>query len=294
MHDIARTRHGLVTRADVLACGGTDEVIRTRTAVGRWTAVHPGVYLVGVAPPPWRTSLLAATLAAGPGSAASHRAAVVLWGLDGIATAPLELTVPFTAEPLPADVIQHRTRRPVPIVVIDAVPVTSIERTILDAAGCLRPVAAEKGMECALRRGLTTATALDLHVKEHGGRGVRGSGFLKELLAERPAGRAAGSPAEVELLRALRLQGVEPPVRQHPVRLRDGSVAILDMAWPLRRKAVEVDGVDAHATIGALDHDDERQNQVLEAGYDLRRYSARAVRRRPGSVVASVMRFLAA
>lgn len=149
-------------------------------------------------------------------------------------------------------------------------------------------------MECALRRGLTTVSALTLHVTEHGGRGVRGSGFLKELLAERPAGRPAGSPAEVELLRALHLQGVEPPARQHPVRLRDGSVAILDLAWPLLHKAVEVDGIDAHATSGALDQDDERQNQVLEAGYDLRRYSARAVRRRPEAVVASVLRFLAA
>ena len=121
--------------------------------------------------------------------------------------------------------------------------------------------------------------------------GERGA---QELLAERSEGRAAGSPAEAELVRALRLHGVASRVRQHPVRLRDRSLAVVDLAWPVQRKAVEVDGLDAHATAAALDDDDERQNQLFEVGYQLRRYSARAVRRDPDAVVASVLRFLAA
>lgn len=140
VHELARGRDGLVTRGEVQAFGGSDGLIGQRVASGRWTCVQAGVYLVGVAPPAWRAELLAATLAAGPGSVASHRAAVVLWGLEDISAAPLEITVPFTAEPLPLRVVQHRTRRPMTIAVIDGIPVTSVERTVLDAAGCFFPV----------------------------------------------------------------------------------------------------------------------------------------------------------
>lgn len=81
VHELARGRDGLVTRGEVQAFGGSDGLIGQRVASGRWTCVQAGVYLVGVAPPAWRAELLAATLAAGPGSVASHRAAVVLWDL---------------------------------------------------------------------------------------------------------------------------------------------------------------------------------------------------------------------
>ncbi len=217
---------------------------------------------------------------------------MVVWDLDGIGGAPLELTVPFTHGPVPADVVVHRTRRPIPVAARHGLDITTVERTILDVASCLPPVVVEKALESAMRRGLTTALKLELFVREQGGKGVRGSRMLRELLCDRPDGRAAGSPAEVELLRALRAAGVEAPVRQHRIELGLGAVATVDLAWPDRRKAVEVDGLDAHGTAEALDRDDERQNELLDAGWELRRYSARKVRRYPEQVAERIRRFL--
>lgn len=289
---IAASRANLLARLELLDAGLTDRQIVTRLRTGRWVAPHPGVYLAAAAPLDWRGRLLAAVLAAGPQALASHRAAVVLWGLDGVGNAPVEITVPITHGPVPAGVIVHRTRRPPPPSIVDGIPVTSLERTVLDAAGCLPPVVVEKAMESALRRNLTSAARIERFVGEHGGRGVRGTRALRELLAWRVDGEAARSGAEAELLHRLRLAGVANPVRQHPVRLPDGTVATVDLAWPPKRKAIEVDGLDAHATAQALEHDDERQNQLLEAGWELRRYGARRLRREPERVVASVLRFL--
>lgn len=289
---IAATRRGLITRPEVLAANGSDRVIEGRCESERWQRVHAGVYLVGVAPLDWRGQLHAAVLAAGEGAAASHRAALVVWGLDGIGAAPLEITVPVTHRPVPAGVLVHRTRRPVPVAHCGGIDVTTVERTILDVASCLPPVVVEKAFESAVRKGLTTATKVELFVRAQGGKGVRGSTALKEILAERAPGRAAGSPAEVELLRALRRAGVAAPVRQYEIALSGGAVATVDLAWPERRKAVEVDGIDAHATAEALDRDDERQNELCDAGWELRRYSARTVHRHPQQVAQRVARFL--
>ena len=294
LEPIARARRGLITRAEIDAA---DDAIGRRVADGRWTRLHAGVYQVGVAPLAWRDQLVAAVLAAGDGSVVSHRAAVVLWGLDGIGSAPLELTVPITHRPLPRGVIVHRSRRPPPASLIDGIPVTSVERTILDAASCLPPLVVEKAMESAFRRWLTTPRKLLRFLDEVGGRGVRGTRVLRGLLAERPEGRPAGSAAEVELLRLLRMlkhAGVEDPVRQHEVELPDGSKATLDVAWPPVFRGIEVDGVDSHATAEALDYDDERQNLLFEVGWELRRYAARRIRREPKAVLASVLRFLRA
>lgn len=291
---LARGARGVLSRPMALEVGASDEVIADRIARQSWTRLHPGVYGLGAAPVTWEDRLLAAVLAAGAGALVSGRAAVVLWGLDGISTAPVEITVPYAHGPVPAGVIVHRTRRPPEPVVRSGVPVTTVERTILDAAACLPPLVVEKAMESALRRGLTTVAGLEHTLERQGGRGVRGTCALRLLLAQRPPGRAAGSGAEVELLHHLRRHGVPDPVRQHEVDLGRGGVATVDLAWPRLRKAVEVDGVDAHAGAEDLDHDDDRQNRLWDAGWHLRRFSARRVRRHPQEVVASVARFLAA
>jgi len=66
------------------------------------------------------------------------------------------------------------------------------------------------------------------------------------------------------------------------------------MAWPQRRKLVEFDGFDTHSSPEALDNDLERQNDLLDLGWGLRRWSGRAVRRRPRQVAERILRFLAA
>lgn len=236
---------------------------------------------------------MAAILAAGPEAFASHRAGLVLWELDGISSAPIEITVPFALGPVPEGTIVHRTRRPVDSTVIGSIPVTSIERTLLDSAAVLKPFVLSKAVESALRRRLTTVERLYQYLKEVGGRGVTGTRRLRWVLNQRVADTATGSGSETEALIHLRRGGVPEPILQHRLIDGDGSPIVPDFYWPDVAKAVEVDGLDAHDSADKLDRDLQRQNKLLDIGIDLRRFSARLVRRDPERFVREVKTFLA-
>ena len=294
VNEAARAAGGLVTRATVLAAGGDDGIIRRRLATDRWQRLQHGVYLVGLGPPMWLQSLHAACLAGGSSAVASHRAAAVLWELDGIGSRIVEVTLRHPTESVIEGAVVHRSRRleSTESTVHRGIPVTTVERTLVDLGRYAGSSVVEMAMESAIRKRLTTADHLAACLTASGGRGRPGAARLRGVLAVRAPGRAAGSPAEVELLRCLRAHGVPDPVRQYPVRLRDGSVVVVDLAWPNAKVAVEWDGFDVHAGRRAFAADLERQNALLDIDWQLRRYTGSVVRRRPEHVAATLLRLL--
>jgi very-short-patch-repair endonuclease len=241
----------------------------------------------------WVECLRAAVLAGGPGSLVSHRAALVLWRLDGLSSAPVEMTVPYSNRPIPSGVIVHRTRRPMDRVVVEGLPVVSVERTLLDVASMLSPIVLGKAVESSIRLRLTNVDSILEEIALKGGRGVRGTKRLKQVMADRHQDTATDSGAESELIFHLRRRGVPEPEIQVPLQSPSGRRIRPDFLWPTLGKAVEVDGLDAHSSADALDSDLARQNILLEMGIELRRFSARQVRRNPGQVVEEIRRFLA-
>lgn len=293
---IAARQRNLVSRGQVVECGGTDEHIRTRLARRRWRRIHAGVYLIGAAPPDWHQRQLAAVLAASHRGAVgtSHRAAVVLWGLDGIGSAPIELTVETRGRPRVPGVIVHRTGRPLELVDHNGIPVTTVKRTLLDAAGCLPPLVLVKAFESAYRKGLVTPDGMLDYLDQQHGRGVEGIGEIRSYLARRTAGPAAGSAAEVEVLELLHQWGIEPPERQYVIRLGRGRVVTVDLAWPHRRKAAEIQGFDGHSSPADVEADADRANAIQDAGWELRCYGARTAQRDPAALARRIRRFLEA
>lgn len=294
IHQWAARNHSLIDRQTALRLGATHRSILTRVDRGQWCPIHPGVYFIGAGPVSWKAQLRAATLAAGPHAVASHRAAAVLWGLDGFDRAPIEITVPMGKGPSPQRTIVHRTRRLIVATTVDAIPVTSIERTILDNAWSMPSTIVEQQYESGLRKRLTTPVRVADCVVDQGGFGVRGTNKVIRILDARRPGRPTGSPAETFLLTHLRRAGIDEPVRQHAVELSDQTVAVIDFASPCLCKGAEIDGLDAHASAQALEYDLIRQNLLFTAGWELRRYTARSVRRNPDQVVESIAEFLAA
>lgn len=112
VNDVAAHQVFLVTRDQVFGAGGSDDVIENRVAGGSWVKRHAGVYQTDSRPSSWEADLIAAVLAAGEKALVSHRAALLFWGMDGISSAPIEITVPFGNLPIPEGVVVHRTRRP--------------------------------------------------------------------------------------------------------------------------------------------------------------------------------------
>ena len=294
LNALAAVNHGLITRSQVLDAGGSDRIVARRLDTARWFEVHAGVYRIGPVLLDWKGRLHAATLAAGPLAMASHGAAVVMLGLDGVREAPLEITVPYGKRPEPSGVIVHRTRRHVDPMIVDGIAVTPPERTTLDIAWSHPSSTVELVYESALRKGMTTPSRVADLVALQGGWGVRGTRKVLRILDSRRPGPPTGSPAETMLLRRMRLAGIEEPVCQHVVHLSDGTVAVLDFAWPKYMKGVEVDGLEAHAAAHRLEADLRRQNLLFEVHWQLRRFSGRQITRHPDEVVDAVGRFLAA
>jgi very-short-patch-repair endonuclease len=290
---LAANQHQLVTRGQVIESGGSDDLIKQRIRDGRWVARQAGVYQVDWRDQEWIEALNTAVLAGGPRSLVSHRAALVLWRMDGLSQAPVEITVPYSNRPIPARVIVHRTRRPMDHDWVQGLPVTSAERTLLDLASLVPRSLLAKAVESSLRLRLLTIDSVFDEMALRGGRGVRGSKKLKQVMTERIQDTSTDSGAESELIFHIRKEGIIEPELQVPLLTPSGRRIRPDFLWSGLGKAVEVDGLDAHSSADALDSDLSRQNELLEMGIELRRFSARQVRRNPNQVVDEIRRFLA-
>lgn len=289
--EMASRRRFMITRRELLAHGASEGFVKYQVGAGHWCQIHPGVYQVDRRPLTWESKLMAAVLACGPHAVISHRAALVLWGLDGIKTAPIELTVKYSALPIPDGVVVHRTRRLQDVAEVDGIPVTSVERTLLDCSALLPRLIVGKALDSAIRRSLTDIDGVYDMLVERGGRGVRGTRTLRWVLRERLHEIATGSGSEFELLYHMQMAFLPRPELQYPLWPANGR-RVPDFYWPERHKAVEVDGVDAHSSADRLDDDLKRQNELMDLGIEIRRFSAREVRRNPKGVVEEIRQFL--
>jgi hypothetical protein len=287
----ARLQHGLAARPWLLEAGVSKHEIQGRLESGRLEELHPGVYYLDATPATWKTELLAAVLAAGPGAAASHRAAGALWGFDGVYGHMLEVSVPYDERPEPKGVILHRSRRGVHPVTREGIPVTAVERTLLDLAALLPSPVLEKAVAFALRKDLTTVESIARCLKEFGGRGVTGTRKLRRVLGLVEDDKT-GSPSEIDLVQLIRDAPIPTPVQQLRIVRPNGENAYPDFAWPDRMRLVEVDGFDSHSSPDQQEHDLERQNDLMALGWEIRRFSAREIRRNPRQVIAKIVEFV--
>ena len=288
---LAAGQRFLLSRRQALEAGMTQKAVDYRIFSGRWLRIHDGVYQVDRRPLTWKTKLMAAVLAAGPTARVSHRAALVLWQMDGISSAPIEITMPFGNLAFPEEVIVHRSRRPTTRADCDGIPVSGPERALLESCRYLGPLLIGKAVDSAIRRDLTAIDRMWLMLANEGGRGVPGSKLMKRVLRERHHDTATDSGSEFELLYHMQRGGLPRPALGFEL-YPDGGRRVPDFVWPDMGKAVEVDGIDAHSSADRLDDDLVRQNALMDLGLDIRRFSARRVRREPERVVAEIRRFL--
>jgi very-short-patch-repair endonuclease len=276
---VARHQHGLITLAQAVEHGVTEAELRARLARGSLRRAAPRVFAVAGSQHTWQQQVLAACLSAGPAALASHRSAAVLWDLID-APAAIELVVPDSSSPQPPGAIIHRVRdlRASDAARRQRIPVTNPIRTVVDLGGTapdLVPTAVERG----LYRNVFSVAALRRFVDERGGRGRRGTGVLRRTLDQRAlADLRTCSPLESMFATIAADAGLRLEY-QHVV-ITEGRRYVLDFALPEVMVGVEVDGLEVHATRHALDHDLERQNRLVRAGWLLLRYSRTHMRSR--------------
>jgi len=147
----------VLSRAHALKCGVSPRTIDRRLATGVWEPLYPGAYRLAGSPRTWRQSLLAACLAWGEGAVVSHCAAAALWGFPGFLARIVELSVPRGRQRAHRGTV-HRpvSLAAVDVTTIDAIPVTTVARTLIDIAACVPPEVVEEALDDVLRRELVT------------------------------------------------------------------------------------------------------------------------------------------
>ena len=263
----AQTQHGVITRAQMHDCGLSrprqDELIR----LGVLCRVFRGVFALAGRPLTRWSEAVAASLACGPDVVVSHTTAALIHQFPAVPRECLpEVTVAPSRRPRPAGVVTHRAA-------LDArdvekrsgIPVTRTPRTLVDIASRFeRADLARLVDEGVIKRLWTINELLDVS-RRAGLRGKSGGAQLRSVLRERSGEPQAESQLELRMIRVLR--GFRPFETNFQLVL-DGSLLILDIAWPQRKAALEIDGFETHGQSRTkFDRDRLRGNLLLLHGW---------------------------
>lgn len=259
--------HGLVRSSRLPAAGLTRFICRRLFADGWLVEVRKGVILVGGGTPSEWQRAVATWMAAGSGAAMSHATAarvhrLACWPV--LSGAPVEVSVPRPRHPRLSDCRLHRVGDLTPDSVTSrrGVVVTTPARTLVDVAPRLTAGVIRRTVEEGYLTGAWTREELAGAVESARRRPHLGP--LREAVGSASMAIGVASHLEQRVARILAFLG--PFETQFQV-VAGGKVFVLDIAWPERRVAVEIDGLAVHGTRGRFDSDRRRGNELAAAGW---------------------------
>ena len=272
---IAADQRGVVSRAQLLVRGLTNEDVDRRVRSGRLIRVHQGVYAVGHRVLTTEGWWMAALLAAGAGAALSHGTAAAVWELRRVGSGMVHVTVPgWVGRKRRAGIKVHRstTLTPHDVTAVRGLSVTRPARTIIDLSRTLRGRALEHLLDLADQRGLVDFT--DLRAAD--------SASLQAVLENyRPA--PTRSELEERFLQLCDDHGIERP--ETNTRIEGIEV---DFVWRRRRLIVEVDGYTYHRSPEAFERDRERDVRLEVKDWRVMRFTWRQTTERAAWVAAAI------
>jgi very-short-patch-repair endonuclease len=258
--ELADRQHGVVATRQLLALGLTYDEIRYRARIGRLHRIHRGVYAVGYRTLTAKGHRMAAVLASGPGAALSHRSAAAHWDI-GQPSWKIDVTTP-RAKRRRVGIRAHSTRLdPEDVTTHAGIPVTTVERTILDLAALLRTDPLTRLVEAADRKERFDLRALDRAIarRPH----AAGITRLRAVLAAYRGTADTRSGLE-RGFRAL-IAKAALPEPQFNVLVAGLTV---DVYWPEWKLVVELDGRPYHNSPTA--HESDRIRDATLQKVDIR------------------------
>jgi hypothetical protein len=259
----------VVARAQLGVLGLDRFAIARRVQAGILHPLHDGrVYAVGLDPLSVSGTYLAAVMACGSGSRLSHRSAAALWGIRPNSR---WLDVTATRGKNKVQGIEvHSTRilAPQDFTIHDAIPVTSVARTLLDLGAVVRPHELAKAIDRAERlRLFDLNTVNDVLERANGRRGARA---LRNAIA---AYEPSTQKSELERrFKALIETASDIPTATFNAAV-EGEKATheVDAFWPQQRLAVQLDGFEFHRTRRDRERDADSDADLELAGHRVMR-----------------------
>lgn len=250
--EIAGRQHGRIAWTQLIGAGVGPRRIKRWVHDGRLRPVHHGVYAVGHEAPSLHGDLMAAVLACGDGAVISHTSAAHLFGLvRGRPFAP-HVTVPTTAGRRRPGIVVHRVARlPGPDVGRrDAIPVTTVPRTLLDLAPSLAAPELGRALHEAWIRHRIPATQVQACLR----RNPRKPGAAKLM-------RTLGADVTLSELEDAFLALLEAHRLPAPRTNVDVAGDKVDCHWPAHGLTIELLSYRFHASRRAFEADVARRRR---------------------------------
>jgi very-short-patch-repair endonuclease len=256
---LATTQHGVVSLTQLRELGLTRQAVALRAKTGRLHRLHRGVYAVGHHDLSTEARWMAAVLACGPSAVLSHRAALALWNLRPKPSPPYDVTILAIGGLRRRPGIRlhcTRVRGPDDVTTVNAIPVTSVPRTLLDYARTANPHQLRTAIEAAERLELFDGDAIHALLDRSPGRATtKLRAVLKTMTGTIPWSRSELERAFLELVREAGLP--EPQVNMSVLGYDT------DFYWPAHRLIVETDGWGYHRTRAQFEEDRRRDTERM-------------------------------
>lgn len=284
-------RHGIVSKDELLADGFTQHSIRRLVDHRTIEAIHQGVYRMTTSPDTFEQRCAAACLA-DQSVVITGRAAGQLWEFRhvGSCTVPIAL-VEHDRKPLARGVVLRRSNVIEDEDIVerfDGIRIASPPRTWFDCARDLNDERFEMLTEWVLDHHAQVPT-LWRTVQRLNQQGRPGLARVRRVFSARSVWqKPAGSGLELKVLRALEVAGVPELVRQHPIKLPDGSVVHPDGAVPDLRWAVEIDHVTWHGGRFDAQYDKGRDRKLRKVRWQVERITDAELRDDFSATIAEV------
>lgn len=286
IRDLAERQHGVIAHRQLLDLGFGKSLALRRREGGLLIPLHRGVFALGHVRLTREGRWMAAVLACGSGAVLSHFSAGHLWNLCG-SRGPVEVlrrSGGATHEGLRL----HQTRglEPHEVGLEKGIPVTSIERTLLDLAGRMDAKRIERALVQADKSGNLSWSALAHILSKR--RGRKGAGRLRRIAAEvDPRAVETLSVTEIDFLALWRETGLPLPAVNVLV---EGH--LVDFLWPRQKVVVETDSWGFHGDRPTFESDHQTDVDLVAAGYDVHRATYKMLERDPDPFLTNVRRAL--
>ncbi|CAN5450947.1 DUF559 domain-containing protein [soil metagenome] len=285
----ASRQNGRVGRWQLLGAGVSRKVIEGRIRCGLLIPIFPGVYAVGHRDRGNLGAWSAAVLLGGPAALLSHRAAS---GLRTLLPGPA----------MYADVTLARDRAPNTRVrwhvsavppdeceVIDDIPVTSLNRTLIDIAPLVSDDEMDQALEVVWQNGLTDPLPLGVMIERH--RGRRGIARLRRALEHQGGGGVRKKELERRFWRFVGREGIPPPKTNVQIEI-PGEFVTPDCVWLEQRLVVELDSKAFHLDPAAFEVDRERDAALVVAGWRVIRITWKRLHADSANLAAQILSIL--
>lgn len=238
---LAKSQYGVITRRQAARSGLSAQQIRYRLRRGDWKPLGPQAFLIETQPTNLSHLMAACLVLDGQ---ASHSSAAWLWGLIPIAPDKPEITVARPRFAKRPGVVIFTSTTPDPGAgLIDGIPTTTVERTLMDLAAIEVPSKLHSAMAAALEQRLTSIQALKSALTEHSVRGRAGIAEFRAALAvwalasQGTASRPQTNRRQLQNGEASRAGSAEPSeLRPEPQRHCQGPPATHEATPPNRRR----------------------------------------------------------